>query len=246
MLSSIVLALAAVKAINAAPAAAPAIPASILENLGLDDVVLPLSGGGHEVVNYTTYIEKLVFEGISLKVPEIDHDYLNFTADPTPLDLSHLPLEKRQSCGNTRSTMSNVACAAQGDIDMFVMAGWSVANSVTVSSGLDPKIIKDWLGARFGVDYGRTWTSSASVQNKFTVKQGNCGVMITQPLTTRKYGRVLEGCVGSTKQVGTFMADDRGTGSYNGVSWINGAVSQCVKPGRAPPLTRCNGKGEFQ
>lgn len=141
--------------------------------------------------------------------------------------------------------MSNVACAKQSDIVIDVSSGKSVTNTITVSVGLDPTVIKDWLKAGVGVDFSRSWTSSASNLNRATVLVGNCGAMVLNPLTTRRYGTVSQGCVGSSKQTGTFMADDRLSANFNGVSWTGGAVSDCQRKQSAPPMRRCNGSGNL-
>lgn len=201
-----------------------------------------------------------MFEGVLLERPETNHDYLNFTADATPLDLSHLPPSKRQACVDTYVTvvdakqrfvdwdvqMCTVACGDGGPMDIWVQAGFSVANSIAVSIGLTPTLVKDYLGMSVGVSFETTYTTSASVQTKGTVDRGNCGTMITQPLVTRRYGRVMRGCIGAMRTLGTFMADDHGHGQYNGVPWIEGSVTMCAKPGSLPPLTLCRGKGVFK
>ena len=140
--------------------------------------------------------------------------------------------------------MSPVVCAV-GPMTINVMSGWSVSNTLSVSANVDYTWVKDKLKSTFGVNFSRTWTTSTSITTGGTVPDGYCGTMVTKPLTTRRYGSVYRGCIGSLVKTGTFMADDRGTGSYNGVSWVSGAVSICRKPGRNPPLSRCQGGGNF-
>ena len=122
-----------------------------------------------------------------------------------------------------------------------------MSNTIGINGGADlGPFVGGKLKASFGVDFSRSWTTSTSIQNVGTVDDKTCGVMITKPLTTRRSGRVLEGCVGGVKEIATWYADDRGSGSYGGVSWVAGAVGMCKKPGTEPPLTRCNGEGEFK
>lgn len=141
--------------------------------------------------------------------------------------------------------MSPVVCAV-GSMDITVSSGYSVANTVGGSAGLDLKFIKDRLGATADINYSRTWTTQTSVLTKGTVPDGSCGVMITKPLTTRRSGRMFQGCIGSTKEIGTWYADSHNEGSYNGIEWIEGAISMCAKPGNNPPLSRCGGGGNFR
>lgn len=202
------------------------------------------------------YEAKLVAAGVLLEPPPIDYDYLNFTQSPDFEE--NVKLAKRQSdCWNTVLVtdktetftdwdvqMSPIVCAV-GPMTISVTDGYMVSNSVTVSAGMDLKVIKDMLGTTFGINYGKTWTTQASTSVGGTVPDGNCGVMIWKPTTTRRYGRVMKGCVGQLQQQGTWMADDRGTGEYNGIPWIAGARSLCIKKGNNPPLSRCQGSGNF-
>lgn len=208
-----------------------------------------------EGLNASAWEAQLVDAGFLLEPPEIDYDWLNFT--PSADVLEHLALAKRQNCYNralvTDTTqnfvdwdvqMSPVVCAV-GPMSISVADGYTASNSLSVSAGLDFTWIKDSLKSTFGVNFQRTWTTSATITVGGTVPDGNCGVMIWKPLTTRRYGSVYQGCIGALKKTGTFMADDRGTGSYNGVQWISGARSLCYKRGSNPPLSRCQGGGNF-
>ncbi|PSN69495.1 hypothetical protein BS50DRAFT_522086 [Corynespora cassiicola Philippines] len=205
--------------------------------------------------NVTDWEEQVVAMGYSLEPPEIDHEFLNFTLSKE--DEEHVALAKRQNCYNravvTETTqnfvdwdvqMSPVVCAV-GAMTINVLEGYSVSNGVSVSAGMDYTWIADKLKSSFGVDFTRTWTTTTSITTTGTVPDGNCGCMIWKPLTTRRYGSVMEGCIGNLKKTGTFMADDRGNGQYNGVKWIAGARSMCYKRGTNPPVSRCQGSGNF-
>ncbi|KAF9699529.1 hypothetical protein EKO04_002488 [Ascochyta lentis] len=242
--------------------ATSATPLTAQHDIDIGDVkvasntVLNLEDGlNHEGINASAWESQLVAAGFLLEPPETDHEWLNFT--PTPEDAEHVALAKRQDCINralvTDKTqnfvdwdvqMSPVICA-NGPMTVSVTDGYSVANSITVSAGMDYTWIADKLKSNFGVNFQRTWTTTATVAVGGTVPDGNCGCMIWKPLTTRRYGSIYEGCVGALKKTGTFMADDRGTGSYNGIQWISGARSLCYKKGSNPPLSRCQGSGNF-
>ena len=210
-------------------------------------------------LNQTEWEDLLTQNGILLEPPPIDHDFLNFTAEVDVNVDVNVDINKRQTCKNTNAKrvtktetfvdwdiqMSNVACARQSTIDIFVANGKSVTNTLTVSGGVDPTAIKDWLKFGFGVDYSWSWTSSAQNQNKATVQIGNCGAMVLNPTTTRRYGTISEGCIGAEKQIGTFMADDRFSGSFNGVEWTSGSISDCQKKASNAPIPRCQGGGNL-
>ncbi|KAL6706294.1 hypothetical protein ACN47E_005584 [Coniothyrium glycines] len=243
----------------AATAATPLIPqqeTDIKDVLNTNKAILNLEDGlNHDGLNISAWESQLKAAGFLLEPPEIDVEFLNYTISAE--DAEHLALAKRQSCNSralvTEKTqsfvdwdvqMSPVVCAV-GPMTISVTDGYSVANSISVSADLDFTWIADKLKTTFGVNFQRTWTTSASILVGGTVPDGNCGCMIWKPLTTRRYGSVYQGCVGALKKTGTFMADDRGTGSYNGVQWIAGARSLCYKKGSNPPLSRCQGSGSF-
>jgi hypothetical protein len=169
-----------------------------------------------------------------------------------------MSVEKRDSCAHTTSIvtdktetfvdwdiqMSPVICAT-GPIDISVTSGYSVANTVGGSAGVDLKLVADRLGTSFGINYSRTWTSSTLINVKSTVNDGECGTMISRPIVTRRSGRMLSGCVGSLSEVGTWYADSHRETSYGGVSWVEGAISLCRKRQGGPPLSRCEGSDNF-
>ncbi|KAJ4245762.1 hypothetical protein NW762_013886 [Fusarium torreyae] len=227
-----------------------------------DDVIVPVKGASY-VVKEEAYLAKLKAEGVKIGAPKLDPSWssYNITNLPKPDNSKHPKsgLEKRDGCDGTfyittdktetfvdwDVQMSPVVCAV-GDMDISVSSGYSVANTVGGSAGVDLTFVKDKLGGSLGIDYSRTWTTQTSVITKGTIKDGNCGVMITKPITTRRSGRQFQGCIGSATEVGTWYADSRNEGSYNGIKWIEGAISVCTKPGNNPPLSLCNGQGNFR
>ncbi|EWZ29391.1 hypothetical protein FOZG_17018 [Fusarium oxysporum Fo47] len=227
-----------------------------------DEVIVPVKGASY-VVKKEAYLAKLKAEGIKIGAPELDPSWISYNGTDLPKSentkFSKSDLGKRADCDGTfyiitdrvetfvdwDVQMSPVICAV-GDMDISVSSGYSVANTVGGSAGVDLTFIKDRLGASLGIDYSRTWTTQTSVITKATIKNGQCGVMITKPLTTRRSGRQFRGCIGSATEVGTWYTDSRNEGSYNGITWIEGAISACAKPGNNPPLSRCNGQGNFR
>ncbi|CEI67625.1 hypothetical protein FVEN_g5710 [Fusarium venenatum] len=221
-----------------------------------DEVIL-YGSGRMEVVHVSVYEKLLESEGVDPETPEIDQAWLDAGAKAVaPRDL-----EERQSCSSTTSYVTDrtqrfvdwdvqmspvVIGAGRNGIDVTVASSYSISNSVSVSAGLDLTAVKNRLGASFGVDYSRTWTTQATVTVRGTVSQGETGVVITRPWTNRRYGRSFRGCVGSMQQTGTWMADSHEEGSYEGVRWVSGAITMCIKRQSSIPLTRCNGGGQFR
>ena len=214
------------------------------------------------------YRAKLEAAGIATKAPALDPSWTKLSTDEEPspdekIEVSEedVPLEKRQaSCQYTKSVildkeetfvdwdvqMSPVVCATFGDMDITITSGYSVANMIGGSAGLDIALVKDKIGSRFGVDYSRTYTSSTLIAHKSTIYKGNCGVVITKPITTRRSGRIMQGCPGSFKQVATWYADSHKEESYGGVKWVEGFIDNCQR--RQPSgqrLARCTGGGYF-
>ncbi|OLN87406.1 hypothetical protein CCHL11_09590 [Colletotrichum chlorophyti] len=249
-LTSILLAIAAV---TASP-----LPESGAGKTLQEGEFLLMNQGQLEIANETRVHEFLKSEGISLEAPEIDHDWLNFTA-PDKIDAN---IEARDSCSNTVATVTDkterfldwdvqmspvVIGAGNTGIDMYISSGWSVSNAVTVSPGLSNGALKTYLGVSFGVDYTKTWTTTTTLQYKVTVLSGQAGVWVTQPWTTRRYGRQLRGCPGSFTTIGTWMADSHDDGSYGNAKWVSGIITSCIKGvPQNGGLTRCHGSGEFR
>lgn len=206
-----------------------------------------------EVVHETVYHALLASQEIALDVPEVD-DIPRSIANS---GRNEFHLNARADCAYTTAVvtdrsqtfidwdvqMSPVVIGTGTGIDVYVSSGYSVSNSINVSGGLDWKAIKDKLGVSLGIDYTRTWSTQTVINIKGNVADGYSGVMITKPIKTRRFGRVLTGCLGSQTQSGTFQADSYQEGSYAGVKWVSGAISMCTK--KEFPLSRCNGLGNF-
>lgn len=216
------------------------------------------------------YRAKLEAAGIATKAPALDPSWTRLSTDEAEqepaedeIEVSEedVPLEERQaSCEWTKSVimdkeetfvdwdvqMSPVVCATFGDMDITITSGYTVANTIGGSAGLDFALVKDKIGSRFSVDYSRTYTSSTLIAHKSTVYKGNCGVVITKPITTRRSGRIMQGCPGSFKQIATWYADSHKEESYGGVKWVEGFIDNCQKrQASGTRLSRCTGGGNF-
>lgn len=201
--------------------------------------------------------------------PEIDYDWLKSGDDlyelsvddieSAPGNLSDAALSKRDCNSNFQYVIDRtqrfvdwdvqmspvIIGAGNGGIDVTISKSYAIANSVTVSAGIDLTLIKDRLKAGLNIDYSRTWTTTQGYLVRGNVAAGQTGVVITRPWTNRRYGRTFQGCVGSLRQTGTFMANSHEDGSYEGVTWVAGAITMCNKKQSSIPLSRCNGGGNF-
>ncbi|KAI9148747.1 Aspercryptin biosynthesis cluster-specific transcription regulator atnN [Paramyrothecium foliicola] len=223
-----------------------------------DEVIL-YGQGRMEVVHISIYEKLLEFQGVSTETPEIDQEFLDsgkqFENVNVERDEAHSLDARQASCSGTTSYVTDttqrfvdwdaqmspvVIGQGRNGIDVSVASSFSVANSVSVSGGLDLKVVKDRLGASLGVNFSRTWTTQATITVKGTVFPGETGVVITRPWKNRRYGRAFRGCPGSLQQTGTWMADSFEEGSYEGVKWVSGAITMCIKKQSGLPLTRCH------
>lgn len=201
--------------------------------------------------------------------PEIDYDWLKSGDDlyelsvddieAAPGNVSDAALSKRDCNSNFQYVIDKtqrfvdwdvqmspvIIGAGNGGIDVTISKSYAIANSVSVSAGIDLTLIKDRLKAGLNIDYSRTWTTTQGYLVRGNVAAGQTGVVITRPWTNRRYGRTFQGCVGSLRQTGTFMANSHEDGSYEGVTWVAGAITMCTKKQSSIPLSRCNGGGNF-
>ncbi|KAK6208531.1 hypothetical protein QIS74_12049 [Colletotrichum tabaci] len=179
----------------------------------------------------------------------IPYDESIHGSGPEKRDCAHtfsIVTDKKERFVNWDVQMSPVVIGYGKGIDVTVSKSYSVADAVTVSAGLDLKVIKDRLGASLGVSVSRTWTTQQGYMIRGTIEDGETGVVISTPWTNRYYGRAFQGCVGSMKQTGTWIADSYEEGSYEGVDWVAGAITVCAKKQKSIPLSRCNGSGDFK
>ncbi|KAF6822944.1 hypothetical protein CPLU01_11697 [Colletotrichum plurivorum] len=225
--------------------------------LASDEVIL-FGNGRMEVVHESTWKALLAQQNISPETPKLDLSWLDDVAN---LAETVPELHERQSCGNTFSVVTDKeerfvdwdvqmapVVIGQGSkgIDVSVASSYSVSNSVSASAGVDVNAIKERLGVSLGIDYSRTWTTQATVTVRGTIDDGWTGTVITKPWKNRRYGRTFQGCPGSLKQTGTWIADSHEEGSYEGVKWVAGAITVCAKKQSSIPLSRCNGDGNFK
>ncbi|KAJ5332288.1 hypothetical protein MYU51_007337 [Penicillium brevicompactum] len=221
------------------------------EHILQPDEVILFGEGRMEIVSQSVYNDMVAAEGYPLTAPEIEE------ASLSSADNSSSEIAARASCDMTIATvidktetfidwdvqMSPVVAGAGSGLEVSVDMGYSVSNSVSVSAGLDSTLISNGLSASTGVSYTREWTTDTAISIKGTVPDGYHGAMITKPYKTRRSGRVLKGCIGSQTQTGTFSADSYQEESHNGVEWVSGSITLCMK--KEFPLTRCTGGGTF-
>ncbi|KAH7246683.1 hypothetical protein BKA59DRAFT_528638 [Fusarium tricinctum] len=228
------------------------------EHILKSDEVILYGEGRMEVVHQSVYHQLIQSKHISEDIPALPEKFPVATPAVGSPRSDNSSLSQRDECDLTTAVITDrsetfvdwdvqmspviIGTGSKG-ITVTVTSGFSVANSVSVSASGDWTAVKDKLGLSFGIDYTRTWTSSAAINIGATVEDGFSGVMVTKPIKTRKYGRVLKGCLGSQKESGTFTADSFEEKEYAGIKWVSGAITLCAK--KEFPLSRCTGSGNF-
>ncbi|OLN96463.1 hypothetical protein CCHL11_00862 [Colletotrichum chlorophyti] len=211
-----------------------------------------------EVVDHDAWSAMLASEGILASPPKIDHSLLDFEA-PSEEELKQL--EARQSsCSSTTAVvitrtdrfydwdlqMSPVVVTGGNPFTIALTSTYTVTDTITVNGGITPTVVTGYLTANFGISGSRSWSTAQAIAVTGTISARHTGVLVNNPYKTRRYGRVMRGCLGRQTQIGTFMSDAYEEGSYGGVKWIRGSITPCEKPGVHRPLTRCQGSGEFR
>lgn len=136
--------------------------------------------------------------------------------------------------------MSSVVNAGANDATVAVTSGYSITNSLGVSSTTELSLVKDFLSTSFTIDYEQSWQSSYSAGYTFTVPAGKYGAVVSNPMTTRHSGSVDVGCVGAAV-TSTFQSDSYSSKSYGDLAWVTGTISLCTSD--SYPMKMCNGDG---
>jgi hypothetical protein len=137
--------------------------------------------------------------------------------------------------------MSRVIHAAAAQSTVTVTSGFTIANALAVSIGYDLTLVEDFLKASTSLTYTETWTSSYTVGYTFPVPQGLYGAVVSNPQTTRHYGEVFKGCVGSMTQAATYQANSYRSQTYDSLNWVLGSITACTST--TYPIPMCIGGG---
>ncbi|KAG9228705.1 hypothetical protein BJ875DRAFT_525668 [Amylocarpus encephaloides] len=137
--------------------------------------------------------------------------------------------------------MSSVVSADGITSSVSVSQGYSVANSVSVTSNTQVTLVKDFLQSSLLIAYARIWTTSYNAAYTYSIQPGKKGVIVSNPYTRRESGHVYSGCIGDPTGNDYYQADSYNSQSYGGMDWIEGVIHLCT--GDAYPLPMCTGSG---
>ncbi|KAH9222377.1 hypothetical protein DL95DRAFT_508328 [Leptodontidium sp. 2 PMI_412] len=186
-------------------------------NIGLDEVLVFGAGGRQEIVKMADYHIEKRCTNVKLIVRNKDSDFLDWD----------LPMSSAFHATVSSGTVS-------------VTAGYSVADSITVSNEVDYTFVKDVLSASVGISYSTQWTSTHSAAYTSTVPKGKWGIMVSNPRVFRRSGYAKVGCIGSQRST-YFQADQHFSQDYKGLAWVQGSISLCTS--NTYPIKKCIGSG---
>ena len=224
--------------------------------LELDNTFLLLADGNTQALKKEDLPSFL--DGVELSDPA--------TTNPRPLHLTSNISSSEQNLPKRDSTldliiemseerflgkdiaMSTVTFANQEDATIAIMSGQFVANGVTVGTGADLTLVKDFLSVSGHIDYTHTTTSTLSGTVTMTIPANRWGAIVSNPMTQRRHGYVYMGTPGNGGEFVYYKADSLEDQTYqlNGgeLSWVKGVVTTCLGDGY--PLKRCKGEGSLE
>lgn len=243
--------LSAVLAASSLVSAAALIP----RNIEADEILVFGANGRHEIVKLVDYHAELARTNTTIGRPESPFDDASSWEPPIDgegSDGNSTDIEKR--CTNVRLIVRNKdsdfldwdvpmssafhATASAGTI--AVTAGYSISDSISVSSSVDYTFIKDVLSASVGISYTKQWTSTYAAAYTSTVPKGKWGMMVSNPRVYRRSGYAKVGCIGSQRST-YFQADQHFSSDYKGLAWVQGSISLCTS--NSYPIKKCIGSG---
>ncbi|WQF78737.1 hypothetical protein CDEST_03751 [Colletotrichum destructivum] len=139
--------------------------------------------------------------------------------------------------------ISPVLSSIGGSATVSVANGYSLANTVTVSSGVTGSFAEGVLGVSLSVSYAETWTTTETQTLGFTVPEGQYGLVVSQPNVRRVTGNILTGCTDSPSK-SSFQSDTYSSQAYGNLAWVKGVIRLCNST--TYPVPYCIGNGEHR
>ncbi|GKT55919.1 hypothetical protein ColTof4_11668 [Colletotrichum tofieldiae] len=227
--------LAAAGLIGAA-AAAPA-PAPVA--LNFDDVIVVGEDGTHQVMKSAEY-DALQARAALAPAPAIKS--LESVSRRGCEESTEVQVITDDQFLNWDVAISPVLSSIGGSATVSVANGYSIANSVSVTSGLTATV-EGVLGMSLSVSYSETWTTTETQTLGFTVPDGQYGLVVSQPNVRRVTGNILSGCTDSPSKT-EFTSDTYTSQSYGNLAWVKGVIRLCNST--TYPVPYCIGNGEHR
>ncbi|EXF85146.1 hypothetical protein COL5a_002436 [Colletotrichum fioriniae] len=220
--------------------AAVAAPAPGPAPLNFDDVIVVGEDGSHTVMKASEYDALERRAALPVAPAPALGDVLSRRGCDESTEVQVLTDEEFL---NWDIAVSPVVTAAGNDVAVSVDSGYSLANSVTVTAGLSTTIAKIALGVSLSVSYAKTWTTTQSQNLRFTVPDGQYGLVVSQPNVRRVTGNIFSGCTDSPS-VDAFTSDTYADQSYGNLAWVKGVIRLCNST--SYPVPYCIGQGEHK
>jgi hypothetical protein len=218
-------------------------------NVGADDVIL-YGNGQHSVMKRTDFAELEAARNSIIAPPKpgyLIETLTTYTVNET--NKSSQRLSKRDATlimPNPKSRflgwdiqMSQVVKGAPTSIS--VSSGYSISNTISVSTSSQFSLVKDFLSVSMSVDYSQSWQSTQTQTFQVSVPEGKYGAFVSNPWTNRASGNVWSGTIGGEGSLTAYQADSFESKKFDNMEWVDGVISLCV--GDTFPLKRCLGEG---
>ncbi|EKG20560.1 hypothetical protein MPH_02087 [Macrophomina phaseolina MS6] len=155
---------------------------------------------------------------------------------------SEVQLENKSNFQQWDVPMSSVVTAEVDQALVTVTDGYSLENSLTISTGYEASI-ESVISVSLGIDYGTAWTTTQTTSYAFYVPAGKSGIIVSNPDTTRYTGTVLTGCTDNPTKA-SFTSDVYQSQTYKDLSWVKGVIRLCSSD--KYPVPFCVGSGEHR
>ncbi|KAF4805737.1 hypothetical protein CGCSCA5_v015089 [Colletotrichum siamense] len=225
---------------TAAAVAAVAVSQPAPYPLRFDDVVAVNEDGSHRILKtaeYDALLARVAPRTVQMTVPSTDGDGL---ARRDCGRSTEVQVESDEEFLNWDVAISPILSSHGGTATASVAKGYSVGNSVSVSSTANVAFAKVALSMSLSVNYAQRWTTSDSQTLSFTVPEGQHGLVVSQPLVRRVTGRLLTGC--SHRPTSTpFISDTYTDQSFGNLDFVKGVIRLCNST--VYPIPYCNGQG---
>ncbi|CAI0654096.1 unnamed protein product [Colletotrichum noveboracense] len=226
--------------LSAAAAAAVAVSQPAPYPLRFDDVVAVNEDGSHRILKtaeYDALLARVAPKTVQATVPSTEGGGL---ARRDCGRSTEVQVESDEEFLNWDVAISPILSSHGGTATVSVAKGYSVGNSVSLSSTANAAFAKVALSISLSVNYAQRWTTSDSQTLSFTVPEGQHGLVVSQPLVRRVTGRLLTGCSHRPTSA-SFTSDTYTDQSFGNLDFVKGVIRLCNST--VYPVPYCNGQG---
>ncbi|OLN96203.1 hypothetical protein CCHL11_03268 [Colletotrichum chlorophyti] len=220
--------------------AAVAAPRPAPVALNFDDVIVVGEDGSHQIMKSAEYdaLQARAERSVAPALEDVEGIARRGCAESTEIQVL-----SDEEFLNWDVAISPVLSSIGGSATVSVANGYSIANTVTVSSSISTTFAKIALGVSLSVSYAQSWTTTETQTLGFTVPDGQYGLVVSQPNVRRVTGNILSGCTDSPTK-SSFTSDTYSSQSYGNLNWVKGVIRLCNST--TYPVPYCIGQGEHR